>query len=61
MSKLLAPFGLHVVLLTGSQRSKERTAARDALATGQAAVAIGTHALIQEDVGFEKLGTGDGG
>ena len=56
VSKLLAPFGLHVVLLTGNQRSKERTAARDALATGQAAVAIGTHALIQEDVGFEKLG-----
>ncbi len=56
VSKLLAPFGLHVVLLTGNQRSKERAAARDALATGQAAVAIGTHALIQEDVGFEKLG-----
>jgi ATP-dependent DNA helicase RecG len=56
VSKLLAPFGLHVVLLTGNQRSKERAAARDALATGQAAVAIGTHALLQEDVGFEKLG-----
>jgi len=56
VSKLLAPFGLHVVLLTGNQRSKERAAARDALTTGQAAVAIGTHALIQEDVGFEKLG-----
>ncbi len=56
LATLLAPFGLHVVLLTGSQKAKERTAARDALANGQAAVAIGTHALIQEDVTFHKLG-----
>jgi ATP-dependent DNA helicase RecG len=56
LSALLAPFGLHVVLLTGSQRTKERTSARDALVNGQAAVAIGTHALIQEDVAFARLG-----
>ncbi len=56
LSALLAPFGLHVVLLTGSQRAKERNAARDALANGQAAVAVGTHALIQEGVTFAKLG-----
>ncbi|HEU5369482.1 MAG TPA: ATP-dependent DNA helicase RecG [Ktedonobacterales bacterium] len=56
LSALLAPFGLHVVLLTGSQRAKERNAARDAVANGQAAVAIGTHALIQEGVSFARLG-----
>ncbi|HEX8034336.1 MAG TPA: ATP-dependent DNA helicase RecG, partial [Ktedonobacterales bacterium] len=56
ISALLAPFGLRVVLLTGSQRSKERVAARDALASGEAAVAVGTHALIQEDVSFKQLG-----
>ncbi|HET8906162.1 MAG TPA: ATP-dependent DNA helicase RecG [Ktedonobacterales bacterium] len=56
LSALLAPFGLHVVLLTGSQRAKERNAARDALANEQAAVAIGTHALIQEGVSFARLG-----
>ncbi|HEX6542549.1 MAG TPA: DEAD/DEAH box helicase, partial [Ktedonobacterales bacterium] len=56
LSALLAPFGLHVVLLTGSQRAKERNAARDALANGQAAVAIGTHALIQDGVTFARLG-----
>ncbi len=56
LSALLAPFGLKVVLLTGSQRSKERAAARDALASGEAAVAIGTHALIQEGVDFKGLG-----
>ena len=55
LSALLAPFGLHAVLLTGSQRAKERAAARDALANGQAAVAIGTHALIQDDIAFKRL------
>ncbi|HLZ20634.1 MAG TPA: ATP-dependent DNA helicase RecG [Ktedonobacterales bacterium] len=56
LSALLAPFGLSAVLLTGSQRAKERTAARDAMANGQAAVAIGTHALIQDDIAFKRLG-----
>jgi ATP-dependent DNA helicase RecG len=56
LSALLAPFGLKVVLLTGSQKGKERAAARDALASGEAAVAIGTHALIQEGVEFKALG-----
>jgi ATP-dependent DNA helicase RecG len=56
LSALLAPFGLKVVLLTGSQKAKERTAARNALANGEAAVAIGTHALIQEGIEFKRLG-----
>jgi ATP-dependent DNA helicase RecG len=55
LTSLLSPFGLHVVLLTGRQRAKDRSAARDALASGQAAVAVGTHALIQEDVTFSRL------
>ena len=56
MSALLAPFGLQVALLTGGQKAKERAAARDGLAQGQVAVAVGTHALIQEDVAFKRLG-----
>lgn len=56
LARLLEPFGLMTVLLTGSQRAKERAAMRDALASGQAAVAIGTHALIQEDVAYKRLG-----
>ncbi len=56
VSALLAPFGLHVVLLTGSQKAKERAAAREMLANGQAAIAVGTHALIQDDVAFKSLG-----
>ena len=55
LAELLAPFGLKVVLLTGSQRAKERQAALAALASGEAAVAIGTHALLQEGVEFKRL------
>ena len=53
---MLEPFGIQTVLLTGSQRQRERVHARTALESGQAAVAIGTHALIQDDVIFQKLG-----
>jgi ATP-dependent DNA helicase RecG len=56
ISALLAPFGLRVALLTGSQKAKERVAAREGLSSGQVAVGIGTHALIQEDVAFKRLG-----
>jgi ATP-dependent DNA helicase RecG len=56
VSALLAPFGLRVALLTGGQRAKERNAARDGLANGTVAVAVGTHALIQEGVSFKRLG-----
>ncbi len=53
---MLEPFGIQTVLLTGSQKQRERVANREALESGRATVAIGTHALIQEDVAFSKLG-----
>jgi ATP-dependent DNA helicase RecG len=53
---MLEPFGIQTVLLTGSQKQRERGANREALENGRATVAIGTHALIQEDVTFSKLG-----
>jgi ATP-dependent DNA helicase RecG len=53
---MLEPFGIQTVLLTGSQRQRERQQARQGLESGQAAVAIGTHALIQDDVKFHSLG-----
>ncbi|HEV2654399.1 MAG TPA: ATP-dependent DNA helicase RecG [Ktedonobacteraceae bacterium] len=53
---MLEPFGIRTVLLTGSSRTKERAQGRMALENGQAMVAIGTHALIQEDVNFQRLG-----
>ncbi|TMC20398.1 MAG: ATP-dependent DNA helicase RecG [Chloroflexi bacterium] len=56
ISAMLEPFGIHCVLLTGSLRQRERQAGRAALESGEAAIAIGTHALIQDDVVFHKLG-----
>ena len=44
------------VLLVGSMTAKQKREAYDKLATGKANVAIGTHAVIQEKVGFQKLG-----
>ncbi len=56
ISKMLEPFGMRTVLLTGGMRQRERTLGRAALESGEAAVAIGTHALIQDDVIFKNLG-----
>ena len=55
-SAWLEPLGIEVVLLTGSLPAAERRAARDRLASGGAAVAVGTHALFQEAVNFRRLG-----
>jgi ATP-dependent DNA helicase RecG len=56
ISAMLAPFGIRTVLLTGSLRPRERALGRAAIESGEASVAIGTHALIQEDVTFRRLG-----
>jgi ATP-dependent DNA helicase RecG len=47
--------GVRVVLLTSSLGAAEATRAREALVRGEADVAIGTHALIQESVEFRSL------
>src|SRR6266567_3428011 len=56
ISTMLEPFGIRTVLLTGSLKQRERTMGRMAIENGEAMVAIGTHALIQEDVSFQRLG-----
>ena len=48
--------GLEVALLTGRDKGKARQAILDRLSSGGAQIAIGTHALFQDDVGFENLG-----
>src|SRR5260370_30390594 len=53
---MLEPFGIRAALLTGGLRQRERTMGRAAIENGQAMVAIGTHALIQDDVNFQRLG-----
>ncbi|HUP87973.1 MAG TPA: ATP-dependent DNA helicase RecG [Longimicrobiales bacterium] len=44
------------VLLTGRLGAADRRKANEAIANGDAMIAIGTHALIQESVSFHKLG-----
>lgn len=52
----LTPLGLNVALVVGKSGVKERRAVRQGLVNGQIHIAIGTHALIQDDVEFAKLG-----
>jgi ATP-dependent DNA helicase RecG len=56
ITKLLAPFEIVVECLTGSTTNKHRKAILDGLQLGLVHVLIGTHALIQGDVYFRKLG-----
>jgi ATP-dependent DNA helicase RecG len=52
----LEPLGIELTWLTGGLKKKEKTAAIEAIANGKAQLAIGTHALFQEDIQFAKLG-----
>jgi ATP-dependent DNA helicase RecG len=48
--------GLETVWLTGSLKAKEKKLAVEKIKSGEAKLAIGTHALIQEGVEFSQLG-----
>jgi ATP-dependent DNA helicase RecG len=54
-SQWLAPLGVRVAWLTGSQKKTERRKTAADIAAGGVPVAIGTHALFQEGVGFRDL------
>ncbi len=56
LAPLLAPRGQTVAWLTGSQKKKERTEMLARIASGQAGLVVGTHALIQSQVQFARLG-----
>jgi ATP-dependent DNA helicase RecG len=55
LEPLLEPLGRRVAWLTGSQRKKEREAMLALIASGEAALVVGTHAVIQEQVRFRRL------
>ena len=55
-SEWLAPLGVQLSWLSGGQKKKERMAAAADIASGATRVAVGTHALFQEGVGFQSLG-----
>lgn len=52
----LTPLGLHVGLFLGSFGKKIRTAQETDLKNGQTHIAVGTHALIQDNIEFANLG-----
>jgi ATP-dependent DNA helicase RecG len=56
LSAWAEPIGLRVVLLTGSMTNAVRNDVLEQIKSGDANIILGTHALIQEDVDFKKLG-----
>ncbi|PID61095.1 MAG: ATP-dependent DNA helicase RecG [Gammaproteobacteria bacterium] len=50
------PLGVSVGWLSGRLTPSKRRAAIEAVAMGQHPIVVGTHALFQEDVSFQKLG-----
>jgi ATP-dependent DNA helicase RecG len=56
LAPLLLPFGIAVEAVFGSQGARERRRAEDRIASGEAALAVGTHALLTESVAFRELG-----
>jgi ATP-dependent DNA helicase RecG len=54
--RILEPAGYRVVLLTGSLEAEHKRAIRSHVARGHAQMVIGTHALLEDNVEFERLG-----
>jgi ATP-dependent DNA helicase RecG len=52
----LQPLGITVAWLTGSRKGKARKAMLAQIASGEAGLVVGTHAVIQDDVVFARLG-----
>ena len=50
------PLGITLAWLSGSQKQSERRNSLEAIGSGKAGMVIGTHALFQEEVTFDKLG-----
>lgn len=56
LRRLFEPLGIEVELLVGKLTAGQKRKAAERTATGLAHIAVGTHALIQEGVGFRQLG-----
>ncbi len=52
----LSPLGVQVAWLTGSRKGKARSAMLEQVASGEAGLVVGTHAVIQDQVAFARLG-----
>jgi ATP-dependent DNA helicase RecG len=56
LAQWLEPLGIKSAWLTGSLKKKEKDLALSVIASGEAQLVIGTHALIQDTVQFARLG-----
>jgi ATP-dependent DNA helicase RecG len=52
----LEPLGIGIAWLTGSRKGRERREMLAAVADGRAGLVVGTHAVIERDVAFARLG-----
>lgn len=55
LHSLLTPLGISVGLLTGALRAKEKQSIYASLASGELQVVVGTHAIFQKEVQFQRL------
>ena len=56
ISTLLDGMGLNVALLTGTTKTADRKIMHEQLTNGEIHILVGTHALIEDTVSFERLG-----
>ncbi|QKM65350.1 ATP-dependent DNA helicase RecG [Polynucleobacter tropicus] len=56
MKEWFEPLGVQIAWLSGSLKAKEKKLAQELIESGVAQLVVGTHALIQENVHFAKLG-----
>ena len=54
--RIVGPGGYRVELLVSGLKPAEKAAAKERIRSGEAQLVVGTHALIEEDVEFHKLG-----
>jgi ATP-dependent DNA helicase RecG len=55
LSKMAAPAGVTIDVLTGRTKGRERDAIQDRIASGETQIVIGTHALFQDTVVYHNL------
>ncbi len=55
-SAWLKPLGIQPAWLSGSQRARARRESLEAISSGRAGLVVGTHALFQDGVEFNRLG-----
>lgn len=56
LRKMLGEFGVQTGLLTGSLTPKQKKEGKEKLASGEWDIVVGTHAILQDNVQFRKLG-----